>query len=252
MINKIRRNIQADLLLLCRSSIICSSLYIAMFWLAYVLYKASIGYVDTGTELYIDEAYIALVAHNSFVMIVVGAWLGTIEQRYRTYCVRVVNTERWIFTCGRIATIFLISLCLCVIHMLAGVIYDSVERGLGILTIDEVGKFVCVLIATFFLGCFSYVMGIFTMSLSISTTLGILYLFVQAILHNYLPQKILCFLPSWQKNNMLYPYLSGKQRGILFFAHSDAGDFTLGLVTTLGWIVLFSGMALWREKGRQY
>ena len=256
MIGRIRRNVQADLLILGKDRIVQGTFVLIIIWIFFGMKRAL--YYAKGIQhvggCYLNESYILLVQNTCIFLVMCGGKLGTQKKELKTYCIRCVYEKRWITALCHLISLLLLAVEMLLLHWLIGTFCDLyLYKGAGLQwSTEEIAKMLCIVLGTVFWGWCAYLCALLTESISITVSLGMLMIVLQGFLSSLLDINVLKWIPTWQKNNMLCEFLNKKIYGEIVLTQFKFGNFGEGLCFTLVFVAAIGVISIWIEHNTEY
>lgn len=251
MFLSIKKNLTADIILLRQKSAVVGAFWLSSLILLYILFSSSTMLAVDKTGYYLRQACTTLTIINLFAVIIVGAFLGSVDNENRTYCIRLVNTTRVRLGVSRIILLIGTTLVFFVFHALLGELMDvaahSVERNIRSLLLLV---FVCWLVS-FFWSSFAYLFAFVSGSFSVTTTFAVGVYFIESFLDRFMPRMLLEFLPVWNQKNLLIECFP-KQEGVVAVVQQQEGSFGRSLTMIIFYTALIQACILIFGKRKQY
>lgn len=245
-----KNNLKADFIILYKNNAVRNSLLVGLVILSYIFYVASQNYNPSSTSYYFDQACILVSIVNVYIVIILGALLGSIDWNCKTFCVRIINTSRMLMSVSRIILLLLFSIALVCFHLLIGAIMDLLH-GSTYFSLNELKKMCCIVLILMFWSVSSYLISLITKSFSITASIGIGYILIESYVDRFLPSNVLKMLPIWNQKNILKSIFP-VQEGAVAIVQAKFGNPSLSLLIIILFILIVIGMVFTIENKKQY
>lgn len=252
MMLQIKNNIKADFLILYRSDFIKGTLWVCLLLISFIVYSAScIISEDASSWYFVNQMYITLVQLTAFVIIIIGSFLGTVDNDNQTFCVRLVNSNRLVVGFARIMVIAITAVALFVSHLAIGIFFDLFSNTVEWPSLNDITKSFSVFIVVFMWGCISYLLGFITGSLTISSSVCIGYFLMESFVDRFLPAGILKILPVWNQKSFLKEFFP-ENEGAIAIVLNNVGDYKETAVVVFLYIAISLIAVYALERKKQY
>lgn len=244
LLGRIKGNIWADVLILYKSSIIRWSLIICVMIISLVLYESSSLFIsDVQIGYYINQLLITSSQFNVFVLVIAGAYIGASDFEWQTYCLRNVNSNRFILWLSRMLLVLVASILFVSANIFIGIFFDVVGGSLEVVSINFFFKYFCVVIIVFFWGSFSYLLGSISRSFAISSSFVIGYILLESVFIRFIPDNLSRFLPIWNQKSLLLHFFSVRE-GAVAIVQQVSGNYLVSMFVIVFYIVIIGVFSL--------
>ena len=241
MLGRIKGNIWADVLILYKSSIIRWSLIICLMIISLVLFESSSLFIgDSQIGYYINQLLITSSQFNVFILVIIGAFIGASDFEWKTYCLRNINSNRFVLWISRNLLVFFASILFVSANIFIGSFFDVVGGSLEVVSFDFLFKYFCVVMIVFFWGSLSFLIGSISRSFAISSSFVIGYILLESVLVRFVPDNLSRFLPLWNQKSLLLHFFSVRE-GAVAIVQQVSGNYLVSLLI-IGFYIVIVGV----------